>query len=73
MDLPVHYNMVMTSTFMMLVPRTRGYCEGPKACPQVWVNSVGMLGMIWVKDREEAMGWEEVGYENVLKAVGIPR
>lgn len=73
MNLPVHYNMVMASTFMMLTPRTRGYCEGPKACPQVWVNSVGMLGMIWVKDREEARGWEEVGYENVLKAVGIPR
>ncbi|KAF8425230.1 hypothetical protein EV426DRAFT_561657, partial [Tirmania nivea] len=73
MDLPVHYNMIMTSAFMMLVPRIRGYCEGPKACPQVWVNSVGMLGVVWVKDREEARGWKEVGCENVLKAVGIPR
>lgn len=73
MELPVHYNMIMTSTFMMLVPRSRGFCAGPKICPEVWVNSVGMLGIVWVKDREEAEGWKQVGCENVLKGVGLPR
>ena len=35
---------------------------------EVWVNSVGMLGMVWVKDREEAEGWRVVGCD-----AGIPR
>ena len=72
-QLPVHYNLIMTQTFMMLVPRSTGFCEGPKECPEVWVNSVGLLGMVWVKDWMEAEGWRVVGCDNVLRAVGIPR
>ena len=42
-SLPVHYNLVMTRTFMMLIPRVRAVAHGVSA------NSMGMLGEVWVK------------------------
>ncbi|KAF8470804.1 hypothetical protein BDZ91DRAFT_719028 [Kalaharituber pfeilii] len=72
-SVPAHYNMLLTADYMMLIPRRKGYCEGPESCPKIWANSLGMVGEAWVKDEKEAEGWKVVGCQRVLKEVGVPK
>jgi len=61
------YNVVMTRGWMCLLPRRRG---GRGA---IGTNGIGMLGVVWVADREERDMWTELGMEQHLVYMGYPR
>ncbi|BDA48076.1 probable diadenosine 5',5'''-P1,P4-tetraphosphate phosphorylase 2 [Coccomyxa sp. Obi] len=63
---PESYNMVLTSNFMMLVPRSRE-TYGPVA-----VNSMGFAGSMLVRSREELDFIHTESPMRVLAAVGVP-
>ncbi|CAL8462928.1 g2462 [Coccomyxa elongata] len=66
-DAPVEsYNMVLTSSFMMLVPRSREI-YGPVA-----VNSMGFAGSMLVRSKEELDFLRAESPMQVLAAVGVP-
>jgi len=62
----VSYNVILTSRFMMLVPR-RKEMEGPCA-----VNSLGFAGTVLVRSEEELGFVRETGPLQLLAAVGQP-
>lgn len=63
---PESYNMVLTSSYMMLVPRTREVV-GPVA-----VNSMGFAGSMLVRSKEELDYLHRETPMKVLAAVGRP-
>lgn len=63
---PESYNMVLTSKFMMLVPRSREVF-GPVA-----VNSMGFAGSLFVRSKEELDFICSESPMQVLTAVGVP-
>lgn len=66
-DTPVKsYNMVLTNSFMMLVPRSREI-YGP-----VDVNSMGFAGSMLVRSKEELDFLRAESPMQVLAAVGVP-
>lgn len=64
-DGSLSYNLVLTSEFMLLVPR-RAEAVGPVSC-----NSVAFAGSIFVKSREEQQYVEQQGPLHILTAVGF--
>lgn len=65
-DAEQSYNMVLTSTFMMLVPRRTEFC-GPVA-----VNSMGFAGSMLMRSQEELDYIRAEGPMRILAAVGVP-
>lgn len=60
------YNFLMTSSWMMMIPRVQGNPKG------VGVNSLGMVGVVWVASGEELGKWVKAGYDEVLLDAGLP-
>ncbi|CAK7267961.1 hypothetical protein SEPCBS119000_002814 [Sporothrix epigloea] len=69
-DMPastVANNVIMTPDWMCLIPRRRGGKDGTGA------GSLGMLGLLWLKNRQERAHWEELGMTKHLVWMGLPR
>ncbi|CAG8520742.1 13687_t:CDS:2 [Ambispora gerdemannii] len=64
---PISYNFLMTTSWMIIVPRT---CEKFR---QVSVNSLGFGGMMLVKSEEELELVKSVGVIRILDAVTVPK
>ncbi|KAI5851511.1 ATP adenylyltransferase-domain-containing protein [Morchella snyderi] len=62
-----HYNFLMTAEWMVMVPRTRAECDG------VGVNSLGMVGVLWLGDHEQLAVWSAIGFDEFLGRVGVGR
>lgn len=60
------YNMVLTPRWMCLTPRRRGGLHGTGA------GSIGMMGLLWLKDERERAHWTELGMTDHLVWMGIP-
>ncbi|CAK7198809.1 hypothetical protein SEUCBS139899_001475 [Sporothrix eucalyptigena] len=60
-------NVIMTPEWMCLIPRRRGGKDGTGA------GSLGMLGLLWLKNSKERAHWEELGMTEHLVWMGIPR
>jgi ATP adenylyltransferase len=63
---PESYNMILTSTYMMLVPRSKEV-YGPVA-----VNSMGFAGSMLVRSKAELDFIRNESPMRILAAVGIP-
>lgn len=69
-DLPasmIANNVIMTPEWMCMIPRRRGGKDGTGA------GSLGMLGMLWLKNAKERAHWEELGMTEHLVWMGLPR
>ncbi|KAH0613682.1 uncharacterized protein H6S33_005568 [Morchella sextelata] len=62
-----HYNFLMTTEWMVMIPRTRGECDG------VGVNSLGMMGVLWLGDYEQLEVWKGIGFDEFLGRVGVKK
>jgi len=62
----VAHNVIMTIDWVCVIPRQHRGQDG------VFANSLGMMGMVWVKDAEERAGWEKFGMTEHLSAIGYP-
>lgn len=60
-------NVIMTPEWMCMIPRRRGGKDGTGA------GSLGMLGMLWLKNTKERAHWEELGMTEHLVWMGVPR
>ncbi|MCJ1310784.1 hypothetical protein MMC25_004451 [Agyrium rufum] len=61
------YNVIAVKTWILLIPRSeRGKDDVP-------VNGAGMLGLIWLEDRQERERWNECGLTKHLAYVGISK
>lgn len=59
------YNVAMTADWIAVIPRRTS--DGPYGA-----NAAGMLGIIYLPDREERDKWSQLGYTKQLEAFGIP-
>lgn len=71
------YNVVMTSAYLHVVPRTKEKWvaeveDGGEAGVSVSVNSLGFAGMVLVKSAAELEAVRKVGVVKVLEQVGYP-
>ena len=69
-DMPastVANNVIMTPEWMCMIPRRRGGKDGTGA------GSLGMLGLLWLKNTKERAHWEELGMTEHLVWMGVPR
>ncbi|CAG8639506.1 15633_t:CDS:2 [Cetraspora pellucida] len=64
---PLSYNLIMTHTWFMIVPRSREKYE------QISVNSLGFAGMLLTRSEEELELVKNVGVLNVLEGVAISK
>ena len=60
------YNMVLVNDWMLMIPRRH---HGKDA---VEANAVGMMGMVWLKSKEEREGWTRLGMTEHLRYLGVP-
>ena len=60
------YNVALTAHWIAIVPRSRAESGGP-----FMANTMGMLGMVSVRDDEEKGRWEKLGWARHLKELGI--
>lgn len=51
----------------MVTPRTRARIGTVSA------NAAGMIGLVWVAEKEQLEQWKEYGPTNVLGQLGIPQ
>lgn len=59
------YNFLMTSDWMMMIPRTNAACNG------VGVNAVGMLGILWLESDGQLQALNNIGFDDALVYVGL--
>lgn len=59
------YNFFMARDWLMMVPRTKASCNG------VGVNSLGMLGILWLGNNEQLRTWSATGFDEILAHVGL--
>ncbi|KAG9577203.1 hypothetical protein KCU77_g13508, partial [Aureobasidium melanogenum] len=59
------YNVAMTADWIAVIPRRTS--NGPYGA-----NAAGMLGIVYLPDREERDKWSQLGYTKQLVAFGIP-
>ncbi|CAG8458593.1 8568_t:CDS:2 [Scutellospora calospora] len=64
---PLSYNLVMTHTWFMIVPRSN------EKYKEISVNSLGFAGMLLTRSEEELELVKSSGVLNVLEGVAIPR
>jgi ATP adenylyltransferase len=61
----IHYNLLMTSRWMMIVPRSNEQHQN------IFVNSLGFAGTMFVKSTEDADTLKRVGPFSILRCVGF--
>ena len=59
------YNLLVTSSWMLLVPRSRHAYRG------IPVNGLGFAGSLFVRNRQELERVRELGPMTILREVGI--
>lgn len=59
------YNFLMARDWLMMIPRTNASCNG------VGVNSLGMLGILWLGNNEQLQTWSATGFDEILAHVGL--
>jgi ATP adenylyltransferase len=59
------YNVAMTADWIAVIPRRTSI--GPYGA-----NAAGMLGIVYLPDREERDKWSQLGYTKQLVTFGIP-
>ena len=64
---PLSYNFLITSTWMMIVPRISEEYE------QISINSLGFAGMILVKREEDLEFVKKAGILHILESVAISK
>jgi sulfate adenylyltransferase (ADP) / ATP adenylyltransferase len=64
------YNLLMTSEFLLVVPRSR---ESSSLNGNIAVNSMGFAGVILVRNQESLEDLREKGVLSVLCDVGVPK
>ncbi len=64
---PGPYNLLLTRSFMLVVPRAKEFHQG------ISINSMGYAGSMFVRDREQLARILAKGPLNFLKAVGFSR
>jgi ATP adenylyltransferase len=60
------HNMLLTNTWMMVIPRRRAWID------EIAANAASMVGMVWCKSEAQYEGWIERGIEGVLREMGKP-
>jgi ATP adenylyltransferase len=65
-DTPLHYNLLVTRNWMMLVPRSRE-CFG-----SISLNALAFAGTFLVRDEEKLRELEDAGPMAALQHVGVP-
>ena len=60
------YNLLMTRSWMLLVPRSRESCNG------VFVNALGFAGSLFVRDEVQLAAIYDTGPMTVLENTGFP-
>ncbi|GAA5844616.1 hypothetical protein JCM3766R1_002683 [Sporobolomyces carnicolor] len=63
------YNVVMTTSYMHLVPRSQERFKAPSGL-EISINSLGFAGMVLVKEQDALEEVKKVGVVGVLKEVG---
>ncbi len=61
---PKPYNLLATRTWMLLVPRSREFCD------TISINALGFAGSLFVRDAEQMEKIRRLGPMTVLRAVG---
>ena len=64
---PFPYNLLMTSEWMLMIPRSEEKYNG------ISINSLGFAGSFFVKEKADKKAIEEVGPMNVLRNVAFAR
>ena len=62
----VPHNVVLVKEWMLVIPRRRAGIGVTSA------NAAGMLGMVWVRSREELEEWQRCGLTKCLAEFGVP-
>ncbi|KAI9661370.1 MAG: hypothetical protein M1831_003103 [Alyxoria varia] len=60
------YNVAMTDSWIVVIPRTTAVNGGPFGA-----NAAGMLGLVSVRDQQERDKWAELGYTAYLRRLGV--
>lgn len=60
------HNVIMTRRWMCVIPRLRG------GIPEIGANSLGMLGLVWVKDNAEREAWAREGPKDFITSLAYP-
>ena len=63
----VPHNVIMTRNFIMTIPRRQAGLGLATA------NAAGFMGLVWVPSAATVETWKDVGLQNVLAALGVPR
>lgn len=67
----VAHNVIMTTDWLMTIPRRLTTIEG--YLHRHNVGAQGMLGLVWVTTDEQLEGWRAFGLTNVLRKLGVPK
>lgn len=62
---PCPHNFVLTSRWLMVIPRARIDVEG------ITANSAGMMGSVWLKDTDQMNAWIDYGPARALSQLGL--
>lgn len=60
------HNVVLWQDWMIVIPRRMGTVAKASA------NAGGMMGSVWVPDRDQVDAWIEMGPRKVLEELGVP-
>ena len=60
------HNMLLTSGWMMVIPRRKAWID------EIAANAASMVGMVWCKNEAQYEGWIRRGIEGVLREMGKP-
>ena len=58
------HNMLLTSQWMVVIPRTKAWIGDVSA------NAASMVGMVWCKTESQYEGWLQMGITEVLREMG---
>ena len=60
------HNMILTSQWMMVIPRRKAWID------EIAANAAAMVGMVWCNSEAQFEGWVQRGIRNVLAEMGVP-
>lgn len=66
------YNVIMTSNYLHIVPRTKEFFKLINTGEELSINSLGFAGMLLVKSKETMEEVKKIGVLEILKSVAYP-
>lgn len=66
------YNVIMTSSYLHIVPRTKECFTLPNSGIELSINSLGFAGMLLTKSSEAMEEVKKIGVLEILKSVAYP-